>query len=336
MKLANRIAAFAALGKIIQNRSAEETDSLYRRASGHNNWFTKENIALALEGIVHYLQEEKLQQWLAPYNLPEENVSPKKVGIVMAGNIPLVGFHDLLSVLISGHKVHAKLSSQDPVLIPYLVNELTEIEPRFKEMIHFEDRLNDMEAMIATGSDNSSRYFQYYFSKVPHIIRKNRSSCAILDGSETGEDLKQLGLDITQYYGLGCRNVSKLYVPEGYSFTPLIENLEAYSHLREHNKFSNNYDYNKSIYLVNRVPHLDSGFMLFKEDQSLVSPISVVYYETYRNKEELKQRLAGQEEKIQCVVGKDDPARVPFGKAQQPELRDYADGVDTIAFLKSL
>lgn len=336
MKLSNRIAVFAALGKIIQNRSEEESDSLYRRAAANNNWFTKENIQLALEGISRFLDEEKLRQWLTPYELPEESPSPKKVGVVMAGNIPLVGFHDFLSVLITGHELHAKLSSQDPVLIPYLANELIEIEPRFREKINFEDRLNNMDAMIATGSDNSSRYFNYYFSKVPHIIRKNRSSCAILDGSESPEELRQLAEDMTQYYGLGCRNVSKLYVPEGYNFTPLIEILETFSHLREHNKYSNNYDYNKSIYLVNRVPHLDTGFMLFKEDEALVSPISVVFYETYTNSEALNQRLAEQEEKLQCVVGQHAPAQVSFGKAQQPELWDYADGVDTIAFLKSL
>jgi hypothetical protein len=336
MKLINRIAAFDALGKIIRALSEEETDRLYRNAAAHNNWFTKESILLALEGISHYLQQEKLEQWLAPYDLPEEQAAPKMIGVVMAGNIPMVGFHDFLSVLISGHHLYAKLSSQDPVLIPYLANELCEIEPRFREKINFVERLTGMEAMIATGSDNSSRYFSYYFSKIPHIIRRNRSSCAILDGTESLEELSRLGRDISQYYGLGCRNVSKLYVPEGYNFTPLIEALEKFKSLREHNKFANNYDYNKSIYLVNGVPHLDTGFLLLKEDEGLVSPISVLFYEHYHNSLELEARLLEQYEKIQCVVGKQPPAQVSFGKAQQPDLWDYADGVDTIEFLKSL
>jgi hypothetical protein len=336
MTLKNRIAAFAALGQIIQKLSEEEINTLYRRASAHNNWFTLENIRLALQGIGNYLEEEKLEQWLSAYDLPEQNTDPKKVGIVMAGNIPMAGFHDFLSVLITGHALYAKPSSQDPVLIPYLANELLEIEPRFREKINFSDKLSGMEAMIATGSDNSSRYFNYYFSKIPHIIRKNRSSCAILDGTESSEALEELGRDITQYYGLGCRNVSKLYVPEGYEFRPLFESLQQYEYMRDHHKFANNYDYNKAIYLVNSVPHLDTGFMLFREENALVSPISVVYYETYRSSQALKERLQEQEEKLQCVVGGHPAAGVPFGKAQQPELWDYADGVNTIAFLDSL
>lgn len=336
MKLTHRIAAFDALGKIIRTLSTEEIDRLSRNAASHNNWFTRENIQLALDGISSFLHQDKLKKWLSPYELQEEQPAPKKTGVVMAGNIPIVGFHDFLSVLISGHKLYAKLSSQDPVLIPFLANELCEIEPGFREKISFVERLTDMDAMIATGSDNSSRYFHYYFSKIPHIIRKNRSSCAILRGTESREELHELGLDISQYYGLGCRNVSKLYVPEAYDFTPLFEELESFRSLAEHNKFANNYDYNKSIYLVNGVPHLDTGFMLFKEDEALVSPISVIYYETYTSTKQLEARLLEQVDKLQCVVGEQPPAQVSFGKAQQPELWDYADGVDTIEFLKSL
>lgn len=336
MTLDNRIAAFAALGQLIQNLSENEKQQLVRQAAGHNTWFTEENVKLALQGICRYLDEEKLKLWLAPYKLPQENPSPKKVGVVMAGNIPMVGFNDFLSVLICGHHLYAKPGSQDPALIPYLARELCEIEPAFTSFIHFADRLKGMDAMIATGSDNSARYFEYYFSKIPHIIRKNRSSCSVLQGSESREELFELGKDISQYYGLGCRNVSKLFVPEGYDFTPLFESIEPYKSLHENHKFTNNYDYNKSIYLVNRVPHLDTGFLLFKEDEALVSPISVVYYETYANKEQLEQRLQEQQEKIQCVVGRQELAEVGFGKAQEPELWNYADGVDTIAFLKTL
>lgn len=336
MTLSNRIAAFAALGKLVQNLSEDEKWKLSRQAAANNSWFTEENVALALDGICRYLDEKKLRQWLAPYNLPEENPNPKKVGVVMAGNIPLVGFHDFLSVLICGHHLYAKPSSQDPVLIPYLAKELCEIEPRFNDYIHFAARLSGMDAMIATGSDNSSRYFDYYFSKIPHIIRRNRSSCAVLDGSESMEELEALGKDITQYYGLGCRNVSKLFVPEGFDFTPLFEALAPYQKIIENHKFTNNYDYNKSIFLVNGVPHLDTGFMLFKEDKALVSPISVVFYERYTGQEDLQQRLQEQQEKIQCVVGHVTQAQIDFGKAQEPELWDYADGVDTIAFLQKL
>lgn len=336
MKLQNRIAAFTALGNLLRSLTEEEKQSLFRSAKSHNNWFTEDNLEHALNGVSHYLEEERLKKWLEPYHLPEENPAPKKVGVVMAGNIPMVGFHDFLSVLISGHKLHAKLSSQDPVLMPYLARELGEIAPEMKDYIHFEERLRNMDAMIATGSDNSSRYFEYYFSKIPHIIRRNRSSCAVLEGNESQEELEQLGRDITQYFGLGCRNVSKLYVPENYDFSPLLDSLHKFSQLTENHKFVNNYDYNKSIYLINGVPHLDTGFMLFKEDEALVSPVSVVYYQTYRNPQELQQQIKEKEEKIQCVVGHQTVAEIPFGKAQQPEPWDYADRVDTIVFLKSL
>lgn len=336
MKLSNRIAAFTALGSLIRSFSEEEIKGLARRAAAKNNWFTEENVRLALEGISTFLEEEKLKEWLAPYELPEENPVVKKIGIVMAGNIPLVGFHDFLSVLISGHELHAKLSSQDPILIPFLAQELFQIEPQFRKYLFFEERLNNMDALIATGSDNSSRYFEYYFRNIPHIIRRNRSSCAVLDGNENREELEQLGEDITRYFGLGCRNVSKLFVPEGYDFSPLFESLEKYGFLRNHHKFVNNYDYNKSIYLVNGTPHLDTGFLLFKEDEGMVSPISVVFYETYPDLKSLQDRLKEQEEKTQCVVGHKPLGEVPFGQAQRPEVWEYADRVDTIAFLKNL
>ncbi|WP_026135888.1 acyl-CoA reductase [Nafulsella turpanensis] len=335
MTLSNRIAALAALGQLVRNFSDEEKEQLYYKAAAHNSWFTRENVLLALDGISRYLDEEKLKQWLSRYDLPDENPAPKKVGVVMAGNIPLVGFHDFLSVLVTGHILYAKLSSQDPALLPFLANELCEIEPAFRKQINFADKLTGMDAMIATGSDNSSRYFEYYFSKLPHIIRKNRSSCAVLDGSESTDELFRLGLDITQYFGLGCRNVSKLFVPENYNFSPLLDALEPYNSLRNHHKYVNNYDYNKSIYLVNRVAHLDNGFLMLKEDQAFVSPISVVYYEHYSSKEELQEKLNSQAAKIQCVVGHED-GQINFGTAQEPELWDYADGVDTLEFLTQL
>jgi hypothetical protein len=243
----------------------------------------------------------------------------------MAGNIPLVGFHDLLCVLISGHRLSAKLSSQDSVLMRYVVEKLVAIEPRFKDYISFVERMNDADAVIATGSDNTARYFEYYFRNIPHIIRKNRSSCAILRGTETNEQLIALGKDVFSYFGLGCRNVSKLFVPKDYDFKRLLDLWQPYHDVFNHHKYVNNYDYNKSILLVNRTPHLDNGFVLITENKALVSPISVVYYEV--------GEPDPSSDKIQCVVSAE---HVPFGKTQEPELTDYADRVDTLKFLTAL
>ena len=335
MKLTHRIAALAALGQLVRSLSGEEKEKLYYKAAAHNSWFTKENVLLALEGISRNLREDALQQWVTHYHLPEENTSPKKIGVLMAGNVPLMGFNDFLSVLVSGHILYAKLNQQDPALLPFLANELCEIEPAFQPQIHFADKLKGMDAMITSGSDSSARYFEQYFSKLPHIIRKSRSSCAVLDGTESSEELQRLGLDITLYFGLGSRNVSKLFVPKGYHFSPLLDALEPYKGLKNHHRYVNNYDYNKSIYLVNRVPHLDNGFLMLKEDPALVSPISVVHYELYANKEDLQEKLNKQADRIQCIVGHSE-GQVDFGKAQEPELWDYPAGVDTMEFLAKL
>lgn len=336
IQLEDRIRAFATVGKILQKLEAEEKEALYWRAKAENSWFTEANIALALEGIQRYLDEDKLKAWTR--DLPPQPEKVRKVGVVMAGNIPLVGFHDFLTVLINGHKLLAKLSSQDAYLIKFIAGILTDIEPWFKEQLEFRDRLNDAEAMIATGSDNSSRYFEYYFAKMPHIIRHNRSSVGILNGQEKKEDYQALGEDIFQYYGLGCRNVSKLYVPEDFNFSPLLDAWEAYTHITHHHKYSNNYDYNKSIYLVNKEPHFDTGFVLMRESEQLVSPVAVVYYEKYRDTADLQQKLQRVEHKIQCMVSQQGwlEQSLPFGKAQQPELWDYADNINTLEFLKKL
>lgn len=336
MILSQRIKAFARLGKVISKISEDELDTLSRRAQSLNNWFTANNIKLSLTGIAHMLEEEKLKQWTSSYILEPED--PKKVGVVMAGNIPMVGFHDFMAVLISGHMVHAKLSSQDPLLIPYLADRLVQIEPRFADYIEYPELLKDMDAVIATGSDNTARYFEYYFSKIPHIIRKNRSSVIVITGEESDEELSEMGKDIFSYFGLGCRNISKLFVPEGYNFSRLLDNLSSYEWVRDHHKYVNNYDYNKSILLVNKVEHYDNGFLLLRESEDMVSPISVLFYESYKDASFLHEKLKQQEEKIQCVVSADDGIedRIQPGKAQQPELWDYADGVDTLAFLSSI
>lgn len=252
----------------------------------------------------------------------------------MAGNLPLVGFHDYLSILISGHQVLAKLSSDDAVMLPILHKMLSVFEPEMADRAIFtQGQLKGFDAIIATGSDNTARYFEYYFGKYPNIIRKNRSGIAILNGKESDKKLKRLSVDITAYFGLGCRSVSKLYVPRNYEFKRLFEILEENVHLSLHHKLFNNYEYNKAIYLVNSEKHFDIGFLLFKEDTAMSSPISVIYYEEYSDLKILKENLALRNNEIQCVIGDGD---IPFGQSQHPNLNDYADGVDTIAFLKSL
>jgi hypothetical protein len=337
MNLNKRIEALSQLGSRITNFTQEERQMLYTRAGNQNNWFTPENIDLALKGAQTYLNKENLRKWTAAYEMKEPQ-NPKVVGIVMAGNIPLVGLHDLIAVLISGHKAKIKLSSQDQALPQYLIDRLLEIEPEFGKYIEIADQLKNIEAVIATGSDNTARYFNYYFSKYPHVIRKNRSSCAVLKGDESEEDFLALGQDIFQYYGLGCRNISKVYVPAGYDFQKILDSLAPFQKVMNHHKYVNNYDYNKSIYLVNRVPHLDTGFLLVTPNEGLVSPISVIFYEEYTDQEVLKQKLEEQADKLQCMVSKDGsyPGSLAFGEAQQPELWDYADRVDTLEFLLSL
>ncbi|HZY82201.1 MAG TPA: acyl-CoA reductase [Cyclobacteriaceae bacterium] len=325
MKLSERIAAFTELGKRLHSIEVGDKNDLYRQAGNYNAWFTPQQCELALKGISKFLVNDKLEQWVMPYNLSPS--TPRKVGVVMAGNIPMVGFHDMLSVLISGHHLAARLSSQDTVLMRYAAEQLVDIQPGFKPYISFVERLNDAEMVIATGSDNTARYFEYYFRNIPHIIRKNRSSCAILRGDETPEQLITLGKDVFSYYGLGCRNVSKLFVPEGYNFSQLLGLWDVHKDVFNHHKYANNYEYNKSILLVNGTPFLDNGFVLITENSGLVSPISVLYYET--GTPDLSS------DKIQCIATSTGwlKGSVPFGKTQEPELWDYADGVNTIEFL---
>ena len=253
----------------------------------------------------------------------------------MAGNIPLVGFHDLLCVLVSGHILLAKPSSEDTVLMTWVAGQLVEIEPRLREFIRFAPRLNAADAYIATGSDNTARYFEYYFGRKPNLIRRNRTSLAILTGRETDHDLGLLGEDIFRYYGLGCRNVSKLYAPAGYSFVPLLDALQPWHHVLDHHRYQNNYDYNKSILLVNQTPHLDNSFLLLTASPQLVSPISVVHYGAYQHEVDLADQLTDVAAQTQCLVsaGRRYPGSFAFGQAQHPGVADYADGIDTMQFL---
>jgi hypothetical protein len=305
----------------------------------YNTWFTPASVENAVKALGQMLNKDNILTWLGKYDL-ENNRKSKRVGLILAGNIPLVGFHDVLCVLTSGNHALIKASSQDSRLIRHVLNMLTDTEPAYKEKISFVEKLENFDAVIATGSNNTSRYFEYYFGKVPNIIRKNRNSIAVLTGHETNEQLYKLGKDIFDYFGLGCRNVSKLLVPENYDFVPFFEAIEPYHTIINHHKYNNNYDYNKSIYLVNKDKHLDNGFLLIKEDERMVSPLSVVFYEQYENDQSAELLLNRESENIQCIVSR-APLKVQnqvvdFGESQQPDLWDYADGIDTMDFLTKL
>lgn len=328
------IDALDRLGGLIREMPPDQLESLAQNARNQNSWFTPENVKQALIGATNYLNGAKLREWIAAYTPVSK---PKKIGLVLAGNIPLVGLHDVICVLMSGHQAIVKPSSKDTVLLTYLLEQLHMIDEEIAARITMTDQLREPEAIIATGSDNTARYFHQYFAKYPHIIRKNRSSAAVIRGNETGRDLYGLGKDIFSYFGLGCRNVSKLYVPEGYDFHSFFEAIAPWSNVMEHHKYHNNYDYNKSILLVNKEKHLDNGFLLLQESEHLVSPISVLYYEYYMQ-DDPSDKLQKHSDKIQCVVSNGGwySESLAIGQAQMPELWDYADRVDTMAFLCSL
>ena len=315
----------------------EQLQQLILQAKNKNGWFTEREVSNAVKAVASSLNTEDLAYWLNNY---EFNTSAKKIGLVLAGNIPMVGFHDIICVLLAGHHTLIKLSSQDDILIPYILNKLIAIEPEFKSQISFVNRLENFDAIIATGSNNTSRYFEYYFSKVPHIIRKNRNSIAVLSGNESETELKALGKDILDYYGLGCRNVSKVLVPKGYNFIPFFEAIEEYNTIINHHKYQNNYDYNKSIYLVNKVEHLDNGFLLLTRNEQLSSPLSVLYFAEYDDLKAAEAYIMEKSEQIQVVITdlnlKITNAKASFGESQQPKLWDYADGIDTMKFLAAL
>lgn len=308
--------------------------TLIHRAQSLNGWFTPEQVYFAIQSWADALSEKNITTWLANYELNSQKNS-KTVALVLAGNIPLVGFHDFLSVLVTGHKALIKLSSNDQNLLPFLASYLIKINPDLNNYIEFtQTKLENFDAVIATGSNNTARYFDYYFSKVPNIIRKNRNSVAILDGTETKEDLIALGEDIFRYYGLGCRNVSKLFVPQNYDFKLFFEAMYEYKDVIYYEKYANNYDYNKAVFLMSMFNILDNEFMTLKEDEGYSSPISSVFYEYYSNLDTVLGRLFTDNEKIQCIVSKNiQKNHISFGKTQKPNLWDYADNADTIEFL---
>ncbi|MFI5134620.1 MAG: acyl-CoA reductase [Chitinophagales bacterium] len=331
MDIKNRMTLLSKLAEEMQNKN-DELDSVIEKAYQHNKWFTPENMRLAVKNIrEQFLDEQKLKQWISNYRFMEKN--PKRVGIVMAGNIPLVGFHDFLCVFISGNSVMVKLSSKDDVLFPFFLNKMIGLDSEIADLVSASEILKGMDAVIATGSNNSSRHFEYYFGKYPHIIRKNRNAVAVLQGNESKEEIGELGFDIFSYFGLGCRNVSKLMVPMDYDFNFFFQSLEKFSKLNEHNKYKNNYDYNRAIHLLNKTPHLANDFLILKEDVQVASPVAQLNYEFYADENDLNEKLKRDEEIIQCIVGK---GFIPFGKSQSPELWDYADNVDTMKFLSEL
>jgi hypothetical protein len=333
MKLQQRIDLLTRLGEYIQSDS-DTWQQAKERASRENSWFIPEFIELAVTNIATaFLQKQALTAWAAHYNLPADSpTDPKKVGIVMAGNIPLVGFHDMLCVFISGHIACIKPSSKDEVLIKHLVNVMASWDEAIKDLIIFAPMLKGCAAYIATGSNNSAGYFEYYFAKYPHIIRRNRTSVAVLTGHETSAELDQLANDVYLYFGLGCRNVTKLYVPKDYDFEPLLNTFRKYNYLADHNKYKNNYDYNLALHILNKKFYMSNESLLLVEDASVFSPISQLNYEYYTDKDSLLASLR-QNENLQCVAGKDF---TQFGTTQQPSLYDYADGVDTMRFLTTL
>lgn len=327
--LDKKIEALCALGVYLQ-----ENDSVFQAVREHavraNSWFTDEHIGIAVQNIVSgFLQREALQRWAHAY---PQTPAPLTVGITMAGNIPMVGFHDLLCVYISGHKARVRFSSKDAVLIPHAIDFLATIDPDIREQIQSAEQLKGCDAYIATGSNNTARYFEQYFAKYPHVIRRNRTSVAVLDGTETEEQLLDLGKDVFWFFGLGCRNVTQVCVPEGYDFGKLFRAFEPFSHVMHHHKYRNNYDYHLAVYLLNKVPYLSNDFLLLVANELPFSAVSVLHYQYYSDKAALVKKMSESND-IQCVVGE---GLVPFGQAQHPQLSDYADGVDLMAFLSSL
>ena len=349
MNLEDRIAAFSELGtfmrqfaKVIPERNPDLpfNDLFYdgmrhqlQLAQENNSWFTRENLAFAFRSWSELLTEESLSEWVSAYDMGV--VNKKQVGIIMAGNIPLVGFHDFLSVLISGHDVLVKQASKDRHLLPFLAQFLKQVQPDFKSGISFtEERMTGFDAVIATGSNNTARYFEYYFKRFPSIIRHNRNSVAVLKGDESEDQLSALAEDIFRYFGLGCRSVSKLFVPADYDFQDFFKAVYSWRSVIDYQKYSNNYDYNKAVYLMSEFDILDNGFLMLKEDPAYASPIATVFFERYSDISELKTKLQTEHEQIQCIVSNGlFDSEVSFGQTQLPSLNDYADGIDTVDFL---
>lgn len=340
MKLKERIDAVSGLSKALIDLDQTRLKSVFLRAEQENKWFSQDNIKQSVIAIRdQFCDFEKIKSWTELYHIPSET-KPLRVGLILAGNIPLVGFHDVLSCFMAGHHCKIKLSDKDKLLIPMLISELERIDARTADYFSFVDKLTDYDAVIATGSNNSAVHFAYYFKNHKHIIRRNRNAIAIITGDESREDIIALGSDIFDYFGLGCRNVSKLYVPAGYNFDFMLGILhDEFKELANHNKYKNNYDYNYAIFLLDKEDFLASGSLILRESTAIASRIASVYYEYYENIPSLLEVIAEKESEIQCVISKldlPDLNSFALGHAQRPGLTDYADGIDTMEFLLSL
>jgi len=345
MNLQDRLATLIALGKHLRGETDEFLEALQKRTEFNNPWFTLENQKASVKAIAEeFLDESKIRGWVSSYKVTPiadtpffpEPMEPKTVGLVLAGNIPLVGFHDILCVYVSGHKAQIKLSSKDEYILPYLLKLLARFDERAEEYFEVVPQLKGYDAVIATGSNNSARYFETYFGKYPHIIRKNRNAVAVLSGEETEEEFRALGHDIFRYFGLGCRNVSKLYAPEGYDFQPLLETLHEWKELQNHTKWKNNFDYNYALTTLNKESFHLTGPLMVLEEKAITSRIGTLHFEYYKDKATLETELTERAEEIQLIVARPGYLTLDtfaFGEAQQPALADYADGVDTLAFL---
>ena len=343
VELGNFLRQFSIQGNT-KNPNVKNNDAFYEKfidlidlSQSHNGWFTPEQVYFAIKSWADALTEQNLTNWLSNYSIP--NNEPKNVGLILAGNIPLVGFHDFLCVILSGNKALIKTSSNDQKLLPFLIDYLISVDADFSKHIEFVDgKLENFDAVIATGSNNTARYFEYYFKNKPAIIRKNRNSVAVLTGKETKEELILLGEDIFRYFGLGCRNVSKLFVPKNYSFDLFFEAMFEYKDVIHYEKYANNYDYNKAVFLMSNYKLLDNGFLTLKEDtQQYASPISSIFYQQYDSLAQLQQQLTQDTPLLQCIVSNGCiPDSIGFGQTQKPNLWDYADGIDTLTFLTKL
>lgn len=330
----SQIQALKQFSELLSSKSqGSHFEEVCKLAIQQNPWFTEESIEAAIKAWNHALQPASIEKWLGAY---QRTGAPKRVGLILAGNIPLVGLHDLLCVLVSGHQAVIKTASDDTLLMRWVIALLTEANPIWGAQIEFTEKMTGIDGIIATGSNNSSRYFEYYFKDVPHIIRKNRNSVAVLLGNETEADLIALGKDVFDYFGLGCRNVSKVYLAAGFDPTSLLAAWEPYrANLLKHNRYFNNFEYHLALLMVNRVKHFTNNALILLESEHIASPVSMLHYQFYANTEALEQEIAGQLDQIQCVLSAHAQFKgsLPFGQSQQPELWDYADGIDSMAFL---
>lgn len=343
MQLAERIELLAELGDYLQQEPDQALESVIRRTYAENRWFTETNVRAALKAIAGaFLDRDKLTSWLEHYSIGDTPNPRHAIGLVMAGNIPLVGFHDWLCIFAAGERAVVKLSNKDKHLFPFLIHKMGDWaypSRAYTELLAEEEKLRNFDAVIATGSNNTARYFEQYFRKYPHIIRRNRNGVAVLTGKETAPELFALGSDIFTYFGLGCRNVSKLYVPRGYDFNLLLETLHEYNDLIHHDKYKNNFDYNMTLFILNNLPYYNNGCLLLREDRSLQSRIASLHFEHYTDSRHLTALLEEQRDEIQCVVGNmtlPGWTFLPFGATQEPGLTDYPDGVDIMTFITSL